>query len=733
MTTARAPMTWTFPLPRTHTGMPLANGTQGLLVWGGDKLHITIGRAGFWDHRGGNDFQSTTTFHEVRSLLEAGDEDGLRRVFGMDGGIFDAARPHQVGGGRLEISFPAGWSATTGSLDLEHGTITVGVSNGAQVAEVVIRQAVDDELAWIDLPAELSAATCALRPSWQWIENVMTKLGCSAPRAWADGDEQGFVQDLPEDLPLAIAVRQRDGQIRIASDVSIGAEVIARQRLDGDVAALSEQAVAWWQAYWAEVPRVALPDPVCQEQVEFGLYLQACSTPPQGIACTLQGPFLEEYQLPPWSCDYHFNINIQMIYQPALASNRLSHFEPLWDLIRGWWPALQRGAAGFFADDEAIMLPHAVDDRCQVVGSFWTGSIDHGCTAWMALMAWDHCRYGADVALLREVAWPMLRGAFAGWWAMIDEAEDGSLSLPVSVSPEYKGARMDAWGRDASFQLAAAHATARALVAAADWLGETADPRWQHLLDRLPRYTTIVAKDNDEAPEHTRERIALWGGQDLDGSHRHHSHLAGITPFKTIDPSAEADAAIVRNSLHWWTRRGPGGWSGWCTPWAAQIHARCGNPDGALAWLHLWDEVFTNEGRGSLHDADFPGLSTLAGNRMHPGDEQEIMQLDGRFGAVTGVFELLVQDHDDEIRVVPRVPRDWRAFEFDGIRAPGAFLVGATVSDRALSEVRVTSLAGRPLRLRHGWDAAVVDGVTYPGQVLELATVAGQDLVATPA
>jgi len=38
------------------------------------------------------------------------------------------------------------------------------------------------------------------------------------------------------------------------------------------------------------------------------------------------------------------------------------------------------------------------------------------------------------------------------------EIESGKrLSLPVSVSPEYNGSGMNAWGRDASFQLAAFH------------------------------------------------------------------------------------------------------------------------------------------------------------------------------------------------------------------------------------------------------------------------------------
>ena len=400
--------------------------------------------------------------------------------------------------------------------------------------------------------------------------------------------------------------------------------------------AQADAANAWWQAYWHSVPTISLPDPVCQEIIDMGLYMQACATPPQGLACTLQGPFLEEYQLPPWSCDYHFNINIQMIYSAALASNRLSHLQPMWQMIKDWWPSLQRGGQGFFESDEAMMLPHAVDDRCQVVGSFWTGSIDHGCTSWMALMAWQHCRYDMDKELCRELAWPMLRGAFAGWWAMLetDSAHSHKLSLPVSVSPEYKGARMDAWGKNASFQLAAAHATAQALQQAAKWLEEAVDPRWQQVIDQLPRYTTMDAAIEDEAPERTAERIVLWEGQDLDGSHRHHSHLAGIAPFYVIDPESPQDAAIVKESIAWWTRRGPGAWSGWCTPWAAQLHHRCGQVDAAIGWLKIWDQFFTNQGRGSLHDADIPGLSQLVNHRTHPEQAEEIMQLDGRFGAL---------------------------------------------------------------------------------------------------
>ena len=43
---------FSFPLLRTHLGVPLGNGGFGVLVWGKEgQLNITVSRNDFWDHR----------------------------------------------------------------------------------------------------------------------------------------------------------------------------------------------------------------------------------------------------------------------------------------------------------------------------------------------------------------------------------------------------------------------------------------------------------------------------------------------------------------------------------------------------------------------------------------------------------------------------------------------------------------------------------------------------------
>ena len=160
--------------------------------------------------------------------------------------------------------------------------------------------------------------------------------------------------------------------------------------------------------------------------------------------------------MPPWSSDYHFNINVQMCYWPAYKSGKLDHLRPLFDLIFSWEKSLQENARKFIGIDDGVLLPHAVDDHATCMGGFWTGCIDHACTAWVADMMWNYVDYTGDADYLTEKVLPFLTAAMRVYEEMLERDGD-TYNLPISVSPEYRGAAMNAWGANASFQLAAIH------------------------------------------------------------------------------------------------------------------------------------------------------------------------------------------------------------------------------------------------------------------------------------
>jgi alpha-L-fucosidase 2 len=691
-------LVWRFPIRRPHAGVPMANGAVGVLVWGAERsLRLTIARNGFWDRRGAGTALSSIDYQSLGALLRARDQAGIDRAFGRGDGMWGAGTPHQVGGGRLVIDLPAGWALVTARL--RHGVLRITGRRGRMNALAT---------AWVD--PDTGAIRVDLPPAWRRAEVRLVASGTLAPQDWATHGyappvitADGFRQDLPADPPLHMALR-RDGA-RVVVTTSIGA--VPRSEMPRPAAA-----TAWWRAAAQDLPRVVLPDRDLQDAYDRAVVRLLACTAPGGPACTLQGPLMEDDRIPPWCNDYHANINLQMIYGALLPLNRPAHGAPLWRLVGDWAPDLARTGAAFFRDPEAWILPHACDDRGRAVGSLWTGTIDHGATAWMALLAWDWYRATGDRRFLRTLAWPFLRGAWAGYRAMLRDDGPGGLHLPVSVSPEFRGAALDAWGEDASFQLAACHAVLRALGAAAAVLGEAPDPAWAEAQRRLPPWTLIQGQRWQEWPGTPAERIAVWAGQDLPFSHRHHSHLAGIFPFATLDPG-----------LHWWTLLGTGAWAGWSVPWAAAIWARAGQADAWLHCLRHWRSAFINEGGGTLHDAAFAGGSALAHDAPHrqPMDAAhgEIFQLDASGGLITAVAELIAQERGGVLHLLPAgLPRDWRDLAVDHLGRGDGLRVDVHVRDGRVTTARVR--ATRTVQVRVRWEERAFSRRLRTGETLDL-------------
>lgn len=107
---------------------------------------------------------------------------------------------------------------------------------------------------------------------------------------------------------------------------------------------------------------------------------------------------------PPWRCDYHTNINIQMNYRLADVANLSDCFEPYANWIhsirevhteatrkafkkRGW---LMRGESGLFGGSTWNWIP--------------------GTSAWMLQNSFDHYRFTGDKDYLRQCAYPAMKG-----------------------------------------------------------------------------------------------------------------------------------------------------------------------------------------------------------------------------------------------------------------------------------------------------------------------------------
>ncbi len=671
---------WTFPrLGGCHEGLAFADGVTGVLVWGGgDAINLTVGRADMWDHRGGYPWTVEQSYTNIVAAVRSEDTERLLGLFKKTTPKGEPRNPYMLPLGRVVVKVP-GKTLKRGSLDPFTGLGEIEFAEGGKVELAMSKK---DHAFAMRFPEGVAYTVKSVPATDHPVyERELKPVGFEKAVVADGADAGGFRWKLPADAPVWLSWRKTGREIALASGRD---DKVASDRPAFD--AVAAASVAYWKAFWNEGARVTVPDPVVQRAFAYGMYRFGAMTDPDGVAAGLQGPWLEDDKLVPWNGDYHFNINVQECYSPAYRGGHFANLMPLFKMVLSWRPLLKDNARKFVGVDHGYVLPHSVDDRGVCIGGFWTGTIDHASTAWVAAMMFRYVKYSRDVAFLRNGGYDFMKGAMNVYRAMMEE-KDGRLSLPIGPSPEWSGAlAKGSVGRDPSFQLAAAHRLARDLVAAAKLLGEAPDPMWLDVEKRLPLYTVAPS-----ACWAGGDEIALFGGQTLTESHRHHSHMAGLYPFDVIDVEDPKTRPVIDATYFNWQWRGTGGWSGWCVPWASILNTHLGNPVAAVHMLRTWDAFYTNPGHGSRHDVYHPGVSTMrrgghwnkAGVAGDPPGE-EIMQMDGACAAATAVMELMVHEVNGKVEYFRGCPEEWRDVSFenvalsDGRRVSGRRVDGKT-------------------------------------------------------
>lgn len=667
-----------FPLPRIQTGAVLGNSYLGVMVWGGgNSFNISLGCSALWDHRGGMEWTEKQNLKDIHAKLLAQDMEGMRELFRNATASIPGQpnRPSLVPVGRVVVNLKEGCQLENFQLHIGEGLLELCYDRSGEKRIAAVRLDMEDKGSLAVYCTDI--LSFEVKDSYSMSNGALEKISIPAPERLKTDDGEGFANPLPVDPGFGVFARRFHQQLSIRFDRDADMSALKERLLNMEDCCwsdLEEENKVWWGKYWSDIPHTRIGNPVLEELYWFGLYKFGAMTDNSGWPAGLQGPWIEDNDFPPWSGDYHFNINIEMCYWPAFRANRPDNLKPVFKMLTDWLPRLRQYAKHFVNIDDGIMLPHAVDDHGTCMGGFWTGCIDHACAAWMVQMMYDYCDYYSDEAYLRESVFDFMKGVMRVFQEMISRKEDGTLELTVSSSPEYRGCSMDAWGANSSFQLAAIHRLAENLIAAAGKIGAPCDPFWHEVLEKLPK-ASIWGKG--QAPEDIREawleggaEIGLWDGLTLKESHRHHSHLAGICPFDTLDLEDPAWQHIFDNTRKRWIANGMGQWSGWSMPWAAMIHCRLHGAEAAELMLEIYKRSYTNEGGASLHDTAFKGFSL-----MGEWPRGEVMQMDAAMGAVAAIQDMFVQNRRDVLYVGAGIPKWWEDAGVEKMPAPGGFRV----------------------------------------------------------
>lgn len=153
-------------------------------------------------------------------------------------------------------------------------------------------------------------------------------------------------------------------------------------------------------------------------------------------------------------------------------------------------------------------------------------------------------------------------------------------------------------------------------------------------------------------------------GEIGEAHHRHISQLVALTPGSTITHSTPAWLDAARLTLE---MRGDKS-TGWALAHRLNAWARVG--DGNHAYLLL---------QNLLKERTYPNLWDV-----HPP-----FQIDGNFGATSGMTEMVLQSHEGYISLLPALPDNWSKVSFKGLKARGNFTVDCDYSDGIVNALKI--------------------------------------------
>ena len=408
---------------------------------------------------------------------------------------------------------------------------------------------------------------------------------------------------------------------------------------------------------------------------QYGRYLLISSSRNRtdALPANLQGVW-NAVDNPPWNSDYHLNVNLQMNYWPAYMSNLAETAKPMINYIddmRYYGRIAAKEYAGIESKEgqENGWLVHtqATPFGWTTPGWNYYWGWSPAANAWMMQNVYDYYKFTKDETYLKEKIYPMLKETARFWNSFLhyDKASDRWVSSP-SYSPE--------------------HGTIT--------IGNTFDQSlvWQlfhdymeaanHLKVDQNLVTEVKAKFDKLKPLHINQdgRIKEWFEEDspqftnegIENHHRHVSHLVGLFPGTLFGKDQPEYLEAARATLN---HRGDGG-TGWSKANKINLWARLldGNRAHRLLAEQLRSSTLEN-----LWDTHAP------------------FQIDGNFGATSGMAEMLLQSHTGYIAPLPALPDAWKDGQVSGLVARGNFEVNMKWKEKNLETLSFLSNVGGDL------------------------------------